>query len=198
MNFKWEKINIIIIVGVNGSEMSSSSSSVVFINNDVKILFNSRMIFIRKKMYTWPKKSNNDDGLSDGLVSVTEFSELPWWDCGALSLTEVSQTELRIQFGQEVSDDDEDEDVDNNNNNYSNTVIKKITMHHPPAYQNWIAKIHVQRLWSALERANLKRFHKIRTAIAMSLHPRLGKNSPLSTSLNLDALFYLITHHIYF
>ncbi len=182
MNFKWEKINIIIIVGVNGSEMSA---------NDVIILFNSRMVFISKKMYTFPKKCNND-GLSDGPVSVTEFSELPWWDCRVLSLTEVSQTELRIRFAQEVSDDN-----DNNNNNSGNTVII-IIMHHSSAYQNWIAKIHVQRLWSALERTNLKRFHEIRTAMAMSLHPRLGKNSPLMTSLNLDALFYLLTHHINF
>ena len=158
--------------------------SVVFINNDVIILFNSRMIFIRKKMYTWPKKkSNNDD--DDGPVSVTEFREFPWRGCGVLSLAEVSQTELRIQF-RPFNDDD-------NNNNKA-----MIKMHHSPAYQNWIAKIHVQRLWSALERANLKRFHEIRTAIAMSLHPRLGINSPLMTFLNLDAFFYLLTHHINF
>ena len=148
------------------------------LNKDIIILFNSRMIFVRKKMYTFPKKCKNNESEDDyyGPVSVTEFNELPWNNnCWKLSLEEVSHTELRIQFFVEQEQNTE--------------KIINIKMHHCPAYEKWIKKIHIQRLWSALERTNLKRLHEIRTAMVMSLHPRLGKNSPLAM-LNLDVFHY--------
>lgn len=134
---------------------------VELIEPDGAVLTTLRMIIFQNRMYTNPRYSTYANSHVFRLMSITDFNQVPWRDA---TLTEVSRTILVIHL----------------QSDHLPLERRVILMHHGREYQSWIANVHINKLWKVLERATQTRRVETRIAVLMSLHPRLGENSPLN------------------